>query len=203
MRQLLDRVHRRTMFMLGRGRVNLVADDGLVQKHQLDLVPQGPSGALSVRDDTPRLSEFGFASSPPAGSDAIIACLAGDLSQAIIIATGHKGSRLKNLGSGDSALYDVRGAYVWLTPTGVIVDAAGQDVVIRNAANVTVTATTLIKLDAPLVEVEHDLKVKGNITDQSGTNTKTVADLRAAYDAHKHTGVTAGGALTGTTDHTV
>lgn len=59
------------------------------------------------------------------------------------------------------------------------------------------------------VHVKGDTTIDGNlivtkdITDNHGGNGVTVKQLRDAYDAHKHTGVTAGAASTGTTDHPV
>lgn len=52
----------------------------------------------------------------------------------------------------------------------------------------------------------HDgaFQATGDITDQTaGGNSATVKQLRDAYDAHKHTGVSTGAGVSGPTDHNV
>src|SRR5260363_84925 len=77
---------RRVMLVVGRGRLRTGWDDGPVERHQARL------GALELRDHTPRLAEYGFASMPPVGSDAVVVFIGGDRSNGVIIATGHQAS---------------------------------------------------------------------------------------------------------------
>ncbi|SUY95381.1 phage baseplate assembly protein [Citrobacter freundii] len=61
-RQLL----RRVQMALSIGRVTAASDSGPIQKLQV----QTP---LEVRGDTPRMSDFGFSSGLPVGSDVVVA----------------------------------------------------------------------------------------------------------------------------------
>jgi len=101
----------------------------------------------------PRLAEYGFASNPPPGSDAVLVFYTGDRSNGVVVATGSQALRLKNLASGDSALYDSRGAYVWLTPNGIVINGNGGNVTVENAADVTVTGSGTIQLSAPSIKL--------------------------------------------------
>jgi phage gp45-like len=50
---------------------------------------------------------------------------------------GPRPYRLRGLATGDSALYDSRGAYLWLTPSGPAVGCAGNPMVITGDLHVT------------------------------------------------------------------
>jgi phage baseplate assembly protein V len=132
-RRAMDRL----TFAIGRGKVKLVDDAGPVQLHQVDVGPIGPEGSRGVHDNTPMMHFFGFTSVPPEGSDAIVLFVGGRRSSAVAIGTNHQAYRLKDLEPGEAALYDMRGAFAKFTAGGLVIDAAGLDVVLRNARNVT------------------------------------------------------------------
>lgn len=159
----IERLALRLQGVFGRGRIRTSTDDAGVQFVQLEL------GADEVRDGTPRLAEFGFTSSPPVGSDVLAVFIAGDRSKGVVVATGHQASRPRNLLSGESMVYSQDGKYIKFTASGgIVIEAQGQDVVVNNAANVTVHASTKVTIDAPLCEVTGDLKVDGTITGAAG-----------------------------------
>ena len=74
----------------------------------------------------------------------MLAAPAGDRTQTIALGTNHQPSRPKILKTGDSIQHDIRGAMVWLSEDGVIIDGAGLPMVIRNCPTLTVTATQKI-----------------------------------------------------------
>jgi phage gp45-like len=112
--------------------------------------------------------------------------LGGHRSKTIAIGTNHQPSRLRNLSLGDSAQHDVRGAYIWLTENGLVIDGAGLPATIRNCGTVT---------------VEGDVHVTGDIVSRFNGAPVSLNALRDAYHAHKRGGVQAGSASTGLTDH--
>jgi len=170
---VLSTLYRRAMMMLGIGRVSLTNDDGGIQTVQY----QTP---LEVRGDTPRLMEFGFSSVLPADSDVLVAYLSGDRSNAVVIASGHKGSRKTGLNTGETILYNLWGMHFKLTETGIEVDASGQPVTVINATKVTIVASEEIYADSPV------LKCAGDIIDNAGSNTTTLKNLRDTYNGHNH-----------------
>ncbi len=100
-------------------------DDGAAQTVQAQLDP------LCVRDAVPLLYNFGVTGSPPVGTDLHVTFIDNDRSKPVAVASGHQAYRLRGLAPGDAALYDSRGAYVWLTPTGLVINTAGLPVTIN------------------------------------------------------------------------
>lgn len=168
----VSRFYRQLKMMLGIGRVTAMEDDGLTQTLQC----RTPLDVISVR----RLTEFGFSSAPPVGSDALIASLGGDRSSPIVIATNHKSSRHGGLKAGETVIFDQSGLYVKLTASGIQVEAKGQPVTISNATTVTITGTDKVIADTPRFECT------GDIIDNTGSNSATLKQLRDAYDGHTH-----------------
>jgi phage baseplate assembly protein V len=179
-------IWQRVLHMIRSGRITVVDDTGPVQRVQVDQGALGPDDARSIVDKVPFLGIFGFSSSPPIQSDVVVLRLGGTRSLTVAIGTNHQPSRLKGLGPGDSAQYDVRGAYIRLTAAGIIIDGAGLPMTIRNVGTMT---------------LEGELHVTGDVVARSAGTAVSLNGLHDAYDAHKHTGVTAGAALSGTTDH--
>jgi phage baseplate assembly protein V len=120
----IQRLYQRLLHVIGRGRVTQGNDVGNVQLLQLRL------GQDEVRDNTPRLAEFGFTSMPPAGADAVLVFIGGDRSNGVVIATGHQASRLKNLKAGEVAIYDDQGQSVFLTRAGIVINGGGHPVTV-------------------------------------------------------------------------
>jgi phage gp45-like len=128
----LERIWRRMLYVIGRGKVTLADDSKGVQYLQVQM------GALETRDNTPRLAEFGFASVPPVGSDVIVVFIAGDRSNGVAIASGHQGSRPRNMNPGDVMLYSLDGKSLYLPATGpVVLDTKGQGYHILGDVSVT------------------------------------------------------------------
>ena len=137
----LNRIGRRLMTTIGRGRKTTGDDSGNIQKLQVQL------GQNEVRDNTPRLAEFGFTSMPPDGSDLVVLFIGGDRSNGVIIASGDIATRMKNLQPGESALYDSLGKHVYLKVDQIEIDAKNQPVNIINATTVTVDASGTVTLN--------------------------------------------------------
>lgn len=172
---VLERVARRVLLSLARALVTTVNDAGGVQMMQVKL------NALETRDNTPRPVEFGLTSNPPVGSDAFVVFLGGDRSNGVVLGTVHQPSRPKNLAPGETMLYSQDGKYVYMTASGgIVVEAKGQAVTVNDATKVTINAATEIDLNTPL------LKVSGDIIDNAGTNSHTMAQMRSIYNGHTH-----------------
>lgn len=170
---VLNTLYRRAMMILGVGSVSRTNDDGGIQKVQYRT-------PMEVRSDTPRLMEFGFSSSLPADADVLIAYLSGDRSNAVVIASGHKGSRKTGLNPGETILYNLWGMHFKLMEEGIEIDAKGKPVTVINSTKVTIVASEEIYADAPV------LKCAGDIIDNAGSNTTTLKDLRNTYNNHDH-----------------
>ena len=130
--RLVHRLMRRNGTPFAMARSTLPTNDtGAAQTVQAQL------DALSVRDGIPLLYNFGHTGSPPIGADLHVCFIDSDRSKAVAVASGHQSYRLRNLGPGDSALYDMRGAYVWLTPTGLLINGQGLPTLVTGDLHVT------------------------------------------------------------------
>ncbi|EKR9382758.1 TPA: phage baseplate assembly protein [Klebsiella pneumoniae] len=158
--------------MLGVGRVTAMQDAGGTQSVQY----QTPLEVASAH----RLAEFGFSSGLPAGTDVVLAFLGGDRSSPVVIATNHQGFRHADLQSGETVVYNQWGLNIHLTESGIFIDAKGKNVEVINAATVTINASESIMANTPL------LKCTGDIVDNCESNSKTLKQLRDAYNDHDH-----------------
>ncbi|MFD1557097.1 phage baseplate assembly protein V [Paraburkholderia silviterrae] len=170
-----ERHYLRTMLTVRRGRISLVNDSGSIQKLQL-----APSG-LETRDNIPRMAEYGLASNPPAGSDAMIINVGGDTSNGAVVGTNHQETRPTGLKSGETMLYNgPAGTSLYLANGQVVLNANGQPVNVNGATIVMISASTEVIFDTPV------LKCTGDIVDNYETNSSTLKQLRAAHDGHDH-----------------
>ncbi|EMT6124046.1 TPA: phage baseplate assembly protein [Klebsiella michiganensis] len=158
--------------MLGVGRITAMTDTGSTQTVQY----QTPLEVANAH----RLAEFGFSSGLPVGTDVVLAFLGGDRSNPVVIATNHQGYRHSDLNSGETVMYNQWGLNILLTEDGVFVDAKGKNVEVNNATTVTINASDSILANTPL------FKCTGDIVDNCNSNTKTVKQLRDAYNIHDH-----------------
>lgn len=174
MRELAGQVLR----MIGIGRIPLSKDDGEQQLVQVQIGKGGPSELEEVIDDVPRMGHYGFAYRPPDGSECVVLFVGGRRSMGVVIATGEREHRPRDLLPGEAMLFNSEAdTYVKLSADGKI--RSKGDWLHEGFFHAT-----------------------GDILDKSGTNTATMKIHRDQYNAHKHGGVTAGGATTAITDHT-
>ncbi|HBD37517.1 MAG TPA: baseplate assembly protein, partial [Cupriavidus sp.] len=137
--------------------------------------------ALETRDNTPRVGEFGHASNPPVGSDAIVVFLGGDRSNGVVLGTVHQPSRPTGLAPGESMLYSQDGKRVYLTASGgIVVEAKNQAVTVNNATTVTINASAKVRMVTPRFECT------GDIVDNCDTTGRSMAADRVIYDSHEH-----------------
>lgn len=158
--------------MLGVGRITAMKDAGSTQSVQY----QTPLEVATAH----RLAEFGFSSGLPVGTDVVLAFLGGDRSNPVVIATNHQGYRYSDLSPGETVMYNQWGMNVLLTENGVFIDAKGKNVEVNNATTVTINASESIFANTPL------FKCAGDIVDNCKSNSKTLKQLRDAYNLHDH-----------------
>lgn len=177
MNDSIERIWRRVLLIVGVGRVTAVeSDDAGAQSLQVQL------GALETKSNTPRLSEYGFNSNPPVGSDAVVLFVAGERTNGIVVACGNQTYRMRGLASGEVALSDDKGQSVYLSADGIRINGGGLPMVITN--------TTAVRIEAPSVEMTGDLLVDGDITAGGEVGDIgadfTMAGMRLDYNTHKH-----------------
>lgn len=154
----LEKLWRRLNMAIGRGRIKTANDSGPVQMLQIQFNDR------DIRDNTPRVAEYGFASMPRPECQAVLIFAGGDRSNGVVIGTNDEAARLKNLLPGEVAIYDDLGQSVYLTRAGIVINGAGLPITVNNTPTVTVNAATSVNLNTPLVHCNHDLQVDGTAT---------------------------------------
>ena len=166
MMEELERVYRRLLMMVRSGRGVLVNDAGSVQTAQVRL------SASEVLDDMPRLAEYGFQSNPPAGDDKVALFIGGNLTDGVVIATGHQLYRMRGLSTGEVAISDDKGQKVYLSAAGIRIEGGSLPVLINASAGLTINGPTTFA---------------GAVT----------ANGHRIDETHRHGGVATGGSNTG------
>lgn len=143
-----------------RGKITLVVSDAPIQRVQLD----GLAG--ETLQDLEHLQEFGFASHPPAGSEAVVIPLGGDTTHGVIVATQHGSFRVKNLAPGETAVFSSEGAKI-VIKKGKIIEA-DCDVFKVNCKEYQVNAETGANFNTPQLETSAQLTAQGQINGNGG-----------------------------------
>lgn len=128
------------------------------------------------------LQQFGFCSNPPEGTQAIVLPLGGKTQHSIIIATDNGAYRIKELASGEVALYNQRGDYVILRQSGVT-EVNCKKLIINAPEGVEINAAAGVHIDAPQCKVTGTVVGK-EVQDQDGA--KSMSSMRGVFNPHTH-----------------
>lgn len=150
-----------------RGRVSLVNAAPGMQLLQV----KGVAG--EVLQSMELMQHFGFTSNPPAETECVVLPLGGKTSHGIIIATEHGNLRLKNLASGEVALYNQ-----W-----------GDQIILKKNRRMQVISSVAVDINTPVTTMSGNLEVAGNIVAQgdiSDHGNKSMAGMRTTHNGHTH-----------------
>lgn len=131
----------RVQLMIGKCIITAVNDSSAIQELQISAL------AGEAMNKVPRVQEFGFASNPPVGSEAIVVSLGGNRENMVVVATDKRNVRFKNLASGATAIYTDDGTVIHLKKGGLV------DVI----------AATKVLVTCPDVEFSGNVKIQGNL----------------------------------------
>lgn len=139
---------RRAGRMIARGIIGVTR---LIRGRQ---VAQTGRYAEETRDDTEVFQDYGFASRPHSGAEAVVVALAGDASHQVIIAVEDARYRFGPLKTGEVALYDDQGQHVYLYRDGIRVRDRHGNEALLSAAGLDLTSPTAARVTAPQVIVD-------------------------------------------------
>jgi len=185
---IATRLARRILLAIGRGRVSASDDSGVVQ------LVQTTFNDLETIDGMPYVAHFGYASRPPVGADVLAVFIGGDRSSGVVAGTNHQASRPTGLAYGESKQYSQIGQYIYLSESGIVIEAKNLPVTINDASAVTVNcsstvtlnSTTSVVLNTPLLKVSGQIQAGGDIVDNSGAGGSSMASMRQVHDEHDH-----------------
>lgn len=139
---------RRTGRMIARGIIGITR---LIKGRQ---VAQTARFAEETRDDTEVFQQYGVASRPHPGAEAVLVALGGDPSHQIVIAVEDARFRFGPLKTGEVALYDDQGQHVYLYRDGIRVRDRHGNEALLSAAGIDLTSPTAARVTAPQVIVD-------------------------------------------------
>lgn len=180
--EAIERLYRRVLLMIGRGRIKTGKDDGAAQLQQVRL------GQYETFDDVPRMAEYGFNSMPPAESDAVMVFVGGNRLDGVIIGTGNQMYRMRNLKPGEVSISDDRGQSVHLSQDGIVIKGGGLPIKIMDSPEMTIDVPT-VHLTGNL-NIDGDVMVQKNITAQMDImdqGNKSMRAMRDVFNGHDHT----------------
>ncbi len=137
MNALLAPLRTRIANMVSRAVVKLVNDSKKMQLMQLDIL-DGES-----RDEIERFQDYGFTSVPLEGAEAVVIFPGGRRDHGLTIVVDDRRYRLRNLESGEVAMYTDQ----------------GDSIVIKRGGNIEVTAAGSVLITSPTVELSASTKV--------------------------------------------
>ena len=149
-----------TMRAAFRGKITLVVSSEPIQRVQLNGL------ADEVLQELEHLQEFGFASNPPEGSEAVVIPLGGDTTHGVIVATQHGSFRIKNLNPGETAIFSQDGAKI-VIKRGKIIEA-DCDVFRVNCQHYEVNASAAADFKTPKLETSAILTAQGQFNGNGG-----------------------------------
>lgn len=167
---------RRIMLLFSRGVVTLVDDGPGLQTVQVNLLKG------ETRDGLERFQEYGLTSVPHDGAEAVAAFVGGNRDHGVILAVADRRYRLRGLKAGQVALYDSSGTVILLGADGTV----------------KVTAAVKVTVVCPLVRIEGDLEVTGEVKDRADADGTSVEFIRNRFNQHRH--AESGGGNTGGPD---
>ena len=165
----MSAIEGRLRMMLSRAIVRLSDDGKRAQEMQVELLEDESQDAVE------RLQNYGFTSHPHVGAEAVVGCIGGLRSHAVVLTVDDRRYRLKSLQEGEVAMYDDLGNVIKL----------GRE-------RIEITAVTELKVVAPLVKIEGDIEGTGTVT-----VTEDVVASGKSLTSHVHGGVQAGDSNTG------
>lgn len=136
-----------------RGTLNLVKSADNIQKVQVSGL------ADETLQDVELMQQFGLTSVPPAGTQVVVLPMGGETTHSIVIATENGSFRVKNLKSGETAVYDESGSTIILKQGRLIeIDCDILKII----------ATTKVEISSPIVETDHVFTAQGQINGNGG-----------------------------------
>ncbi len=162
MSRLLSPIWRRMRLLVSRGVLKMVADEQTLQSVQVTLLGESPAWAE-------RFQQYGITSVPHGGAEAVVASVGGARAHLVALVVDDRRYRMSGLKGGEVAIYDDLGQSVHLTREGIVIKGAGLP---------------LAFVDCPVVTMDGDLEVAGNVRD----HTSTMQGIRDIYNDHHHGG---------------
>lgn len=148
--------------------------------------PVGTSKSNTVSSSFTELYPYGYSANPPASSGVTLFEVL-DNSKHLVGIPYEPDTRFKNLNPGEVQLGNqTTGSSIKFSNDGQMITITNGNNTITVDGDMNITVSGEVSINAPQVTINGDLRVSGSVTDNYNTNTKTMSDMRTAYNAHAH-----------------
>ncbi len=179
--KLLAPISRRIRLAIGTGIVRMVNDAGGLQVLQISGLPG------ELRDGVNRYQNYGHASVPHAGAQAVMVAVGGNRNHLVAIAVDDARYRPKGLQAGESVLYNHLGDFIRFH-NGRIVQVVAGNKVDLTAPEAVFNCSVKVTLNTPLLSVSGGIHAGGNIHSdtQVSDSVGSMQGMRTAFNPHRH-----------------
>lgn len=177
---MFGEMRRQLTNMLARGTLALVDSSKRTQRLQMNLLADEQKG------DVEHIEPYGLTANAPPGAEVVAVFFDGDRSHGVTIVVGDKRYRLKNLASGEVALYTMFDGQVG---GHHIIFKADQSIEVR-AKNINVKADQTLRLEGDIVRVhahtQYGFDCNGQGQNWNGSKVDTWQINDTAGTPHNH-----------------
>lgn len=154
----VQNLRNRIYLLIGRAVLAAVNDAGKRQRVQITALKG------ETKDSVERIQEYGFTSVPLSGAQVLFASICGNRDHPVVFAVDDPRYRLNDLQPGEVAIYDHLGTYIKL----------------QTGNQITMVASTRIRMETPVLEVT------GDIIDRVDEDGQSMHNMREVYNIHEH-----------------
>jgi phage gp45-like len=156
-------LQRQNRLTVSRGTIISVDDGHGVQTMQIRLLDG------EIQDGVEVLQNYGMASTPQPGTEAVAVAVGGVRGHMVVIAHGNRQYRLKGRAGGEVALHDDQGAAIVLARGGIVIEGGGRDLTISGAPNINIVGGSIHLDDGDVVAGGVSLRHHTHISVQPGS----------------------------------
>ena len=187
-KRLVDPIITRVRNVASRGVIKLVNDKTKIQQMQASLL------AGELKDGIENYQNYGFSSVPLVGTEVLVVFCGGDRSNGVVVASGDRKYRLKELQPGEVAIYTDEGDYVKLARNRKIqvntlhLEVAAAEDVSYTTKTMNINASNSVNITTPVINASQNISAGGDINDKKST----MQAMRNTFNGHNHPGDSGG-----------
>lgn len=187
-KRLVDPIITRVRNVASRGVIKLVNDKTKIQQMQASLL------AGELKDGIENYQNYGFSSVPLKGMEVLVVFCGGDRSNGVVVASGDRTYRLKELHPGEVAIYTDEGDYIKLARNRKIqvntlhLEVAAAEDVSYTTKTMNINASNSVNITTPVINASQNISAGGDINDKKST----LQAMRNTFNGHNHPGDSGG-----------
>lgn len=187
-KRLVDPIITRVRNVASRGVIKLVNDKTKIQQMQASLL------AGELKDGIENYQNYGFSSVPLKGMEVLVVFCGGDRSNGVVVASGDRTYRLKELKPGEVAIYTDEGDYIKLARGRKIqvntlhLEVAAAEDVSYTTKTMNINASNSVNITTPVINASQNISAGGDINDKKST----MQTMRNTFNGHNHPGDSGG-----------